>query len=208
MALANYTDLQAAMTNWLNRSDLSSRIPEFIALAEADIRRQLRDKKTTAALTLDADVATKTVGGLVKELVSLRYNTSTRKYALVEMTHTALANVRGTASGAPRYYAFSDGILYFDVTPDSTYVMEITYIEKILALSGGSPTNYTLTNSPDIYLYGSLMQAAPFLEHDERVGLWEKMYTQAVERENIYRERLELGATPVMQLPVVFGEEI
>ena len=35
MPFANYTELQAAVADWLNRTDLSSRIVDFIALAES-----------------------------------------------------------------------------------------------------------------------------------------------------------------------------
>lgn len=44
MALDTYTDLLAAAANWSSRADLTSRIPEFIELAEAKINRRLREK--------------------------------------------------------------------------------------------------------------------------------------------------------------------
>ena len=42
MAIGTYSELQTAVANWLDRSDLSSRIPEFITLSEARINRLLR----------------------------------------------------------------------------------------------------------------------------------------------------------------------
>ena len=42
MAISNYTELQTAVANWLDRDDLTARIPEFIALAEARFNRVLR----------------------------------------------------------------------------------------------------------------------------------------------------------------------
>lgn len=206
MAITDYATLQTALANWLNRADLTARIPEFIALAEPDMRRQLRDKKTVAALSMVAGTPSVALPAAVKILTTIRYNTSTLMYDLIELTPTALAGVRGTTSGTPRYYANVSGTLYFDVTPDTAYVTEITYIELITPLSGTNTTNTTITNSPDIYLYGSLLQSAPYLEHDERVTLWQTAYEQAVEKENNYRERTELGASPAMRLPVVFGE--
>jgi hypothetical protein len=205
MAIGTYSELQTALDNWLNRSDLTSRTPEFIALAEADLRRQLREKKSVGPLTLTAGVASKALGATVKEIESLRHNSSSMQWPLRQKSPAGLAEMRGIGNGIPQAFSVVDGTAYFDVAPSAAYVLEMTYIEKIAALSGGSPTNTTLTNNPDLYLYGSLLQAAPFLEHDERVALWQSLYESGIEKENIYRERQEFGATPEMSLPVVFG---
>ena len=42
MAISNYTELKTAVANWLDRDDLTDRIPEFIALAESRFNRLLR----------------------------------------------------------------------------------------------------------------------------------------------------------------------
>ena len=44
MAISNYTELKTAVANWLDRDDLTDRIPEFIALAESRFNRLLRSK--------------------------------------------------------------------------------------------------------------------------------------------------------------------
>jgi hypothetical protein len=207
MAITTYTELQTAVGNWLGRSDLTSRLPEFIAMAEPKIRRKLRDKKVIGALTLSVGVASKALGSTVKELESMRFNHGDKQYALREMTPEGLASLRRTGTGTPMAYAVVGDTAYFNVAPDAAYVLEITYIEKIAALSGGAPTNTVLTNSPDIYMYGTLIEAEPYLEHDERVGMWKGMFEEAIMEENIYRERQEIGANPEAQLPVVFGED-
>ena len=45
MALTTYTELKASLADWLNRSDLTTTIPDFISLAEAQIERQLRTRQ-------------------------------------------------------------------------------------------------------------------------------------------------------------------
>ena len=42
MALANYTDLQASIADTLNRDDLTTKIPDFIAMAEGIMNRSVR----------------------------------------------------------------------------------------------------------------------------------------------------------------------
>ena len=53
MAINTYATLQTAVANWLDRSDLTDRIPEFIALAEARMHRTLR-----LAIMLNVDQTT------------------------------------------------------------------------------------------------------------------------------------------------------
>ena len=55
MAISNYTELQTAVANWLDRDDLTNRIPEFISLCEARFNRTLRLR---AMETLDTSVST------------------------------------------------------------------------------------------------------------------------------------------------------
>ena len=47
---------------------------------------------------------------------------------------------------------------------------------RIVPLSAGTDTNWLLTNYPDIYLYGSLIESAPYLRDDQRIGLWQSEY--------------------------------
>ena len=209
MAITSYTELQTAVSNWLDRTDLTSRIPEFIALAEPKLRRLLRDKTGRAQVTTLTGFDSLVPPTYIKEVLSLRYNTSNREYALRGVTAVALADLRRSGSGVPRFYAVVNDQILFDVTADADYILEITYNDKITALSAANPTNITLTNSPDIYLYGALVEAEPYLEHDERVSLWKDWFAQAIADENVYVERTQLSNAPLeMRLPVVFGGEL
>jgi len=204
MAIGTYTELQTAVVNWLGRSDLSARIPEFIVLAEADLGRNLRKQVVREALTLDSVAVT--LPAACAELRSVRFDTSTRKYPLYNTTAENLATLRRVGTGVPNYCAQADGVLLLDITPDTSYVAEIIYFEALVPLSAEAPTNATLTGSPDIYLFATLKEAELYLEHDERNPLWAQKYRQAMEDENNARERAELAAAPtVMRLPVVFG---
>ena len=66
MAIGTFAELKVAAANWLDRSDLTDRIPEFISLAEARFNRilRIRDMETvstaisTAAGTREYDLPT------------------------------------------------------------------------------------------------------------------------------------------------------
>ena len=68
MALGTYSDLQAAVVGWSNRSDLAALIPDFIMLAEERMNRELRVRQMETPLAATAiasntiAVASNTVG--------------------------------------------------------------------------------------------------------------------------------------------------
>ncbi len=52
MALATYTNLQASVAAWLHRSDLTALIPDFVALAESRIARDLRIRRQVVTVPI------------------------------------------------------------------------------------------------------------------------------------------------------------
>ena len=55
MALVNYSDLKTSIADWLNRSDLTSVIPDFISLAEASFNKEIRNRKMIKRATATID---------------------------------------------------------------------------------------------------------------------------------------------------------
>lgn len=207
MAITTYTELQTAVGNWLGRSDLTSRIPEFIALAEPKIRRNLRDRVVRTQGTLTAGNDTLSPAASFKQVVSLALNESSYMYPLRPVAPNQLALLKTSGSGRPTAYAVVGGVIHFDIVPAAAYAYVLVYVDGLTALSGGNPTNNVLSNSPDIYMYGALLEAAPYLEHDQRVPLWSQAFEKAISEENIYRERADNPNAIESDLPVVFGGE-
>lgn len=78
--------------------------------------------------------------------------------------------------GKPRGYTIESDFLRFGPTPDGTYYGKLLYYQKFASLSADADTNFFLTNSPNLYLYGSLIEAEPFLKNDARVSTWAGLY--------------------------------
>jgi hypothetical protein len=204
--ITNYTELQAAVSNWLDRDDLTNRVPEFIQLAEVRMKRELRTVVTVAPLVIaDADVATALPADCA-ELRSVRHNGTDRDAHIKITTPWGLDPYRELGVGIPEAAAVVNNYLRWNVGASGSFNMEIIYFATITPLSASVLTNTELTTAPDLYLFGALCEAAPFLEHDTRVALWESKYQAALTAVNASRESAELGAGPVaMALPVVFG---
>lgn len=191
MAITNYSELKSSIADWLNRADLTSVIPDFITLAEAQINRQLRThdmiKRATATVTEDYfSVPTDWLETNV--LVNLGTQTIPMEYVDYERLNELKAL---SLSGDPRFYTMIDGkfLILPAASSASPANLELSYVGKIPALSDSNTTNWLLTKSPDLYLYAALMQAEPYLKNDERVGLWATAMQNSMENMRLEGER-------------------
>ena len=177
MAITTYAELQTATANWLDRTDLTARIPEFIELAEANFNRQIRqpdmvtrnDSFSIASryTTLPTDTLE-----IVRIVVDL-----TPVIVLEYLTPEEISERRAamTATGKPYYFTVIGGSsnqLEVVPSPDSTYTASIVYYTRIPTLTDSATTNWLLDSHPDIYLFGTLVEAEPYLKNDERMPMW------------------------------------
>lgn len=199
----NYTTLKSSVADWLNRQDLTSVIPTFISLAEADLNRSVRHRQMLgrATTTLDSHFTALPTDFLEAKNVQLNTNPLTSlKY--VTMEHADLLR-RGDATGQPKYYTIIGDTLEVVPVPSTDYEIELTYYKQIPALSDDNLTNWLINSHPDVYLYGTLMQSAPYLKDDERVGVWGSLYRQFVSDLNLSSDKAESsGSTLVMRTGV------
>tara|TARA_B110000438_G_scaffold149087_1_gene143532 strand:+ start:555 stop:1184 length:630 start_codon:yes stop_codon:yes gene_type:complete len=183
MSIANYTELQTAVANWLDRDDLAARIPEFISLCEARFNRTLRLR---AMETLDTTVPT--VGGtstiaLPTGYVQMRdfHLTTSPLTQLQYLTPEMMVRLNaGSQQGKPLTYTIIGNNIRLGPTPDSVYTTSMLYYKTFDALSAIAPTNWVITNAPDVYLYGTLLEAEPFLMNDARTQLWAQALKESI----------------------------
>lgn len=198
MDFTNYTGLKAAIATELARDDLTADIPGFIALAEAKMKRRIRKKTIRATITVTAESTA--LPAACAELRSI--------YALSGLpsldrplrlgTPEAVAEVRANHAGVPGrpvVFAIVDNNLICAPAPDQSYTFQITYYEALTPLSGSVTTNSILDDAPDAYFYGALYHAAPYLEHDERIPMWEDYFEKAVNEIDVARLRAETNAS-------------
>jgi len=183
MAISTYAELQTAVANWLDRDDLTDRIPEFIALAEARMNRLLRIR------LMEAKYTASTAGGqrnyalppLYIQMRNLQINTTPIRpcqYVTPEIYDRLYGS---TLTGTPEIYTIVANEIQLGPIPSGVQTIEMLFYKKISSLSVTNTTEAMLTDNPDIYLYGALMEAEPFIMNDERVGLWAQGFQTAID---------------------------
>jgi|TARA_R100000781_G_scaffold42118_1_gene29019 hypothetical protein len=194
MAISTYAELQTAAANWLDRTDLSSRIPEFIDLAEATFNRTIRNHRMITkndSYSLGARYVNLPTDTL--EIIRIVLDTSP-VITLEYLTPEEIAERRMglSSTGKPIYFTVVGGStnqIELLRSPDETYTSSIVYYTKIPALSDSATTNWLLTNHPDIYLFGTLVEAEPYLKNDERMPMWSARLGKALEELKLQSER-------------------
>lgn len=174
MALDSYTGLKAAISNHLDRDDLDDYVDDFIDLAEARHKSEIRIQQmiTREALTVNARNVSLPAGFL--EALSIRLLTSPVT-VLTQVDLYEMNRVRDETNGKPTYFSVHEDI-EFNVAPDLAYSGEIVYFAELSPLSDSVASNALLVRAPSLYLYGALSASAPFLMNDERVTVWETLY--------------------------------
>ena len=189
MSIANYPDLVAAVGNYLARDDLASRVPEFISLFEAKANRELRCRQMETRTTLNANIASPEPAFIAlpsdfQTMRSVCVITATDKPRLEFLDDDRIKDYRsniGDLTALPRYFGLDNSNLELVPRPDANYGVEVVYRKNIPALTSGAPTNWLMTLAPDAYLYGVLLEAAPYMKDDPRIEVWSAGLKMAVD---------------------------
>lgn len=189
MALTNYASLKAAVASFLNKTNLTEQIPDFIAIAEAQMRRSITSIgqiDTWSDVEVDGDGYVLPCGFEGVASVS---------YAGVALPFLSADRPAETCAGTPRSYTIDGDTLR--VSPTGTVTIRIK--GGFCPLSTTVPVNWILRDHPDAYLYGALMQAAPYLRDDDRVGVWGSLFTSAIDGINKREVRRQTGGNVRIQ---------
>lgn len=200
MALDTFSNLSASIASWLHRSDLTTVIPDFIALAEEMIWHDLRVKEMEADSTVTLSTTARTVAlpSLPLEIRRIYLNVSPIQ-TLLPMTTQQIVENYDQSSGRPKYYAVIGSTLEFDRTPDSAYTAYVNYFKKLTALSSTNTVNDILTYYPSVYLWGSCMQGAIYTKNDADTAKFKGLFDEEVMKANHQTKNGRYGAGLAMR---------
>lgn len=200
--LTSYDDLVAAIVGWLHREDLRDRVPTFIALAEASINRIAQVAAMESEVPLPLDVGARAV--------ALPDGLTTPLAVWIDRTHAPLSPATpeelpvSASPGCPTYWAIDGSSIAFNCPADVARTVTLRY-RGAFRLGPDVPINALLTKYPDLYLYGALLQSAPYVRDMDSIQLWRVMYDRAVKEINAVESRARAAAPLRTELAGVLG---
>ena len=194
MSVTNFTNLKSSIADFLNRDDLTSVIPTFISLAEADMNRKLRHWRMERRSNAVLDTHYSALPDDFLEPVRLQI-TGDNPSRLELITHGEMMDKREASNTAatPRFYTFTDGTIEVYPTPDQAYTLEMVYYSSLDALTSSNASNWIITYHPDAYLYGALTHSAPYLAEDARTQTWATLFQNAISGINMEDDKVKAG---------------
>lgn len=179
-----YTGLTASIASWLKRSDLTAAIPDFVALCEARIARDLKLRRqwTGASIVFASNVQSMPLPAdwLRFERVQVQNGRvldlkTPRMLVERDATYTVVSG-----PSYPDAYGIEGSNIVLPPTSGGV-TLDVAYRARIPSVIGSSGVQGLLQEHPGIYLWGSLAEAAPFLIEDERIAVWEGKYAADVQ---------------------------
>lgn len=191
VGITDYTTLQSAVTEYLARDQdttLVARIPTFVQMFEAKMNRtlfvrQMEQRSTTSADTTDNEPEFLSLPDDFQSMRRIRLSGVTGKPCLAFKSGTQMDEFRAFSANVPAqplYFTIMGSEIELAPTPDQDYAIEMVYRKNVPALATNS-TNWLLTLAPDLYLYGSLLESAPYIKEDGRLQTWGLLYKTALD---------------------------
>lgn len=187
-SVMTYTSLVENIQSYLERDDTATvdKIPLFIMLAEQIIASQI---KFLGNLTVNTSTMTASTSIIDKparwhKTVSMNITVAGERQPVLLRKYEYLREYwpNANSTGTPEFYSDYDYTHWLVApTPDAAYTFEVLYYERIQPLDSANQTNWFTIYAPQALLYGSLLQAMPFLKNDERMTMWKANYDQIMQ---------------------------
>ena len=170
-------------------------------LIDPDTGTPLTDPDTGAVLTGDVTeivpVSTIPLPSNFLEMRRVVVNVSPQRPISLIAPDWATISYSGLSGTAWGYTIIGSTLAAF---PQASDTMTLVYYAKIPALSDTNTTNWLLTDRPQIYLYGALLEAAPYLLDDTRATVWQTYLETAIDNAE-QADRRRRWSNAVMRLP-------
>lgn len=176
----------------MRRDDLTAQIPDFIALAEERIFRDLRTWRMEATASLSVTSGTRTVSlpTRFRSAIWARLETATPR--MLGYLHPAgQDDLYRDFTGIPETYSYQGDALRLAPIPTADYTLTLQYIQAPSALGASNATNAVLTAYPSLYLNAAMVEAWGYVRNMEEMQKWEARYQQALtlaNRESVKRK--------------------
>lgn len=205
MAITTYATLQTAIASTLNRTDLTSAIPDWISFCESRMRDDLdhRLSETEATLTMTASGKTVSLPSDFNSPIGLVLETNPATTMVPGTMYQLRQQYPSSGAGRPRLFTVFNNEIHYRPPADDDYTATLYYYQDLPALTDSNTSNWMLAAYPSAYLYGSLVFSAPHIRADSRIGVWEGIYRDVMQGIQKSDDRAKTNATPARTKPDV-----
>ena len=186
-AVMTYDSLVDDISTYLERTDQATldKIPTFIMLAEQVLAAEIKflGNLTVQQSTMVASQAVIDKPARWHKTVSMNVVVAGERRPVLLRKYEYLREYwpDPTDTDVPKFYCDYDYTHWLVApTPASAYNFEVLYYERLQPLDSSNQTNWFTIYAPQAMLYGSLLQAMPFLKNDERIPMWQSQYDKIV----------------------------
>jgi hypothetical protein len=183
-----YNNLVADIESYLERTDQAtlSKIPTFIGLAEQVIASEIKflGNLVVVSSNMVSDQPVIQKPARWRKTVSMNVTVAGERHPILLRKYEYLREFwpDPTETDVPEYYCdYNYDHWLVAPTPADDYAYEVLYYERIQPLDESNQTNWFTQYAPQALLYGSLLQAMPFLKNDERIPMWQQQYQAIME---------------------------
>jgi hypothetical protein len=176
--ITTYSSLNTAVGDWLARSSASLDVPSFIQNWESKFYRNPKNWGRSMEASFAGTIAS-SVLAVPSDYLGLKYayvNASpASRLDRASLNQLYGSYPRSSSTGRPRMIARDLENFVFGPAPDSDYAIAGVYYAKptvMRSYAADAAAHWIIVNAPDLALYGSLLEASPFLRNDARIGVW------------------------------------
>lgn len=186
--ITSYTTLLTAVSDYLARSDLTSYTPGFVQNFEERFYRDSENWASWMEAALSVSIASN-VAAVPSDYLGLKtaylsgQNSASLKRISLEQLYARFP--RAGSTGTPAYIArnktnFEFGPIAESGTLVGTYYAKPTVLRSYTTGGADAAAHFLIVNAPDLLLYGSLLEAEPFLKNDGRIAVWQGFHDRAL----------------------------
>ncbi|MFT8736587.1 MAG: hypothetical protein ABF760_03895 [Zymomonas mobilis] len=195
-SLTRYDGLLKAIALWLERDDLADQMPYFIQLAEARFRRLLVNPELETEISIASDGSVP----LPEDFDALRLlylSGGNKNQGFLQVSPELFQRCKNEEKDR-RVFTIIAGQLWISPAPEKEVSFSLVYRASLPALSLNRQSNWLLAAHPDIYLFGSLLQAEFFGWNDNRLPVIKAALDEALDELNKAGLRKRYGGSALV----------
>jgi hypothetical protein len=187
-AVLTYDTLTSLVQQYLERKDAAviAFIPTAIMLAEFEIAENIKTLGQMLVANSNMSIGSPVIQKPARwrKTVSMTLTTATggtQPILLRKLEYLKQYWPNVSTTDTPLFYADYDyDNWYVAPTPSAAFAFQTLCYTRLQPLASDNQTNWLTQNAPNVMLFGTLKQTAPFLKDDARLVVWSQLFDTAL----------------------------